>query len=164
MRSVFKFFGSRAATGRVRVVRQVSAIWDSCRALLYGGVSLGAVSVRSDSGVRGALSASALPRAAVVCGVAFALWAGAETVVFAAMGPWQDAVDALCEAFFGPIGVGLSLIAIVMGGVMFAFGEGGSKSQIAGMVFGAGLVLQAPNFLQWLGIAMGVLACGGDVA
>ena len=36
---------------------------------------------------------------------------------------------------------------------MFAFGEGGSKSALAGLVFGAGMVLAAPQFLAWLGIA-----------
>ena len=67
-------------------------------------------------------------------------------------GPWCAAVNALCKAFYGPIGQGLSLIAIIIGGLMFAFGEGGSKSQIAGLIFGSGLVLQAPAFLGWLGM------------
>ena len=102
----------------------------------------------------------------VVGALVLALWASAETVVSAAAGdgPWEQSVNALCNAFFGPIGVGLSLIAIVMGGVMFAFGEGGSKSQIAGMVFGAGLVLQAPAFLRWLMLTTrGMLMCGSMV-
>ena len=80
-----------------------------------------------------------------------------------AMGPWEGAVLALCNAFFGPIGIGLSLIAIVIGGLLFAFGEGGSKSQIAGLIFGAGLVMQAPQFLDWLGVSMTLAACGGMV-
>ena len=58
----------------------------------------------------------------------------------------------LCASFTGILGTGLSLVAIAIGGLMFAFGEGGSKSQIAGLIFGAGLVLQAPRFLMWLGI------------
>ena len=43
------------------------------------------------------------------------------------MSPWLNAVDVLQQAFTGPLARGLSLIAIVIGGLMFAFGEGGSK-------------------------------------
>ena len=39
--------------------------------------------------------------------------------------PWLQAIDVLQQAFTGPIARGLSLIAIVVGGLMFAFGEGG---------------------------------------
>ena len=45
---------------------------------------------------------------------------------------------------------GLSLIAIVVGGLMFAFGEGGSKRTLAGIVFGLGMAMGAANFLAWL--------------
>ena len=45
---------------------------------------------------------------------------------------------------------GLSLIAIVIGGLMFAFGEGGSKKALAGIVFGLGMAMGAANFLAWL--------------
>ena len=66
--------------------------------------------------------------------------------------PWEDGVEVVCKAFFGPIGKGLAIVAVVVGGLMFAFGEGGSKSAIAGLVFGAGMVLGAAQFLEWLGI------------
>ena len=78
-----------------------------------------------------------------------------EVPTFAADGPWEAGVQALCESFTGLIGQGLSLIAIIIGGLLFAFGEGGSKSQIAGLVFGAGLVLQAPAFLEFVGLMDG---------
>jgi type IV secretory pathway VirB2 component (pilin) len=45
----------------------------------------------------------------------------------------------LQAAFTGPIGRGLSLIAIVVGGLMFAFGEGGSKRALAGSELSLGL-------------------------
>ena len=45
---------------------------------------------------------------------------------------------------------GLSLIAIVIGGLMFAFGEGGSKKALAGIIFGLGMAMGAANFLTWL--------------
>ena len=84
-----------------------------------------------------------------------------DAVVFGAQGPWEVGVEALCDSFTGIIGQGLSLIAIVIGGLLFAFGEGGSKSQIAGLVFGAGLVLQAPAFLDFVGLTDTDAACDG---
>ena len=64
--------------------------------------------------------------------------------------PWTEAVGVLEAAFTGPIARGLSLIAIVVGGLMFAFGEGGSKKALAGIVFGLGMAMGAANFLAWL--------------
>ena len=64
--------------------------------------------------------------------------------------PWLDAVTVLEGAFTGPIARGLSLIAIVVGGLMFAFGEGGSKKALAGIIFGLGMAMGAANFLAWL--------------
>jgi type IV secretory pathway VirB2 component (pilin) len=69
--------------------------------------------------------------------------------VFAAS-PWEDAVQALTTAFTGPIARGLSLVAIVVGGLMFAFGEGDSKRMLAGIVFGVGMAIGAVNFMAWL--------------
>ena len=83
--------------------------------------------------------------------------------VFAGTSPWEDGVEAVCDAFFGPIGKGLAIVAVVIGGLMFAFGEGGSKSAIAGLVFGAGMVLGAAQFLEWLGVTgggLGAIECG----
>ena len=64
--------------------------------------------------------------------------------------PWLEAINVLQTAFTGPIARGLSLIAIVIGGLMFAFGEGGSKRALAGIVFGLGMAMGAANFLAWL--------------
>ena len=64
--------------------------------------------------------------------------------------PWLQAIDVLQAAFTGPIARGLSLIAIVIGGLMFAFGEGGSKKALAGIVFGLGMAMGAANFMAWL--------------
>ena len=41
--------------------------------------------------------------------------------------PWENAVNVLQTAFTGPIAKGLALVAIVVGGLTFAFGEGGGK-------------------------------------
>jgi type IV secretory pathway VirB2 component (pilin) len=64
--------------------------------------------------------------------------------------PWENAVQQLQTSFTGPIAKGLSLVAIVVGGLMFAFGEGGSKRMLAGIVFGIGMAIAAVNFLSWL--------------
>ena len=64
--------------------------------------------------------------------------------------PWVEAVNELQAQFTGPIARGLSLIAIVVGGLMFAFGEGGSKRTLAGIIFGLGMAMGAVNFLAWL--------------
>jgi hypothetical protein len=48
-------------------------------------------------------------------------------------------VQPLQTAFTGTIARGLSLVAIVIGGLMFAFGEGGNKRVFAGIMFGIGM-------------------------
>jgi type IV secretory pathway VirB2 component (pilin) len=64
--------------------------------------------------------------------------------------PWDNAVNVLKTAFTGTIATGLSLVAIVVGGLMFAYGEGQSKRMLAGIVFGIGMAVGAVNFLAWL--------------
>ena len=64
--------------------------------------------------------------------------------------PWENAVNVLQTAFTGPIAKGLALVAIVVGGLTFAFGEGGRKRTFAGIVFGLGMAVLAVNFLTWL--------------
>jgi type IV secretory pathway VirB2 component (pilin) len=67
-----------------------------------------------------------------------------------AQSPWENAVTVLQAAFTGPIARGLSLVAIVVGGLMFAFGEGESKRLLAGIIFGVGMAIGAVNFMSWL--------------
>src|SRR5215471_1708972 len=55
--------------------------------------------------------------------------------------PWTQAVQALQTAFTGPIATGLALVAIVVGGLMFAFGEGAAKRTLAGVIFGVGMAV-----------------------
>jgi type IV secretion system protein TrbC len=64
--------------------------------------------------------------------------------------PWDQAVQVLQTAFTGSIAKGLSLVAIVVGGLMFAFGEGHSKKALAGIIFGVGMAIGAVNFMAWL--------------
>ena len=64
--------------------------------------------------------------------------------------PWETAVNVLMTAFTSTIARGLSLVAIVVAGLTFAFGEGGSKRVLAGVLFGVGMAIAAVNFLAWL--------------
>ena len=64
--------------------------------------------------------------------------------------PWENAVSVLQQAFTSTIARGLSLVAIVVAGLTFAFGEGGSKRVLAGVLFGVGMAIAAVNFLAWL--------------
>src|SRR6202047_499407 len=64
--------------------------------------------------------------------------------------PWEEAGNVLQTAFTGTIARGLSLVAIVVSGLTFAFGEGGSKRVLAGVLFGVGMAIAAVNFLAWL--------------
>lgn len=70
--------------------------------------------------------------------------------VLAQPAPWERAASNLEQTFTGPLARSLALVAIVIGGLMFMFGEGGAKRQISGIVFGGGLALFATQFLTWL--------------
>jgi type IV secretion system protein TrbC len=85
-----------------------------------------------------------------ICAVGMSLLLAAP--VFAQQGnsPWENAVNVLQQAFTSTIARGLSLVAIVVAGLTFAFGEGGSKRILAGVLFGVGMAIAAVNFLSWL--------------
>jgi type IV secretory pathway VirB2 component (pilin) len=71
------------------------------------------------------------------------------SLVFA-QSPWERAAQNLELSFTGPLARSMALVAIVIGGLMFMYGEGGAKRQISGIVFGGGLALFAAQFLTWL--------------
>ena len=71
------------------------------------------------------------------------------TVAYA-QAPWERAASNLALTFTGPLARSLALVAIVIGGLMFMFGEAGAKRQISGIVFGGGLALFSAQFLAWL--------------
>src|SRR5579862_5875679 len=89
---------------------------------------------------------SLMRRATLVTLVAL-LWM--PTLAFA-QSPWERAAGNLATTFTGPLARSLALVAIVIGGLMFMFGEAGAKRQISGIVFGGGLALFAAQFLLWL--------------
>jgi type IV secretion system protein TrbC len=55
--------------------------------------------------------------------------------------PWENAVNLVQQAFTSTIARGLSLVAIVVAGLTFAFGEGGSKRILAGVLFGVEMAM-----------------------
>jgi type IV secretory pathway VirB2 component (pilin) len=76
-------------------------------------------------------------------------WLLLPAVAFA-QSPWERAASNLATTFTGPLARSLALVAIVIGGLLFMFGEQGAKRQISGIVFGGGLALFATQFLAWL--------------
>jgi type IV secretory pathway VirB2 component (pilin)/type IV secretory pathway TrbD component len=78
-----------------------------------------------------------------------------------AQSPWERAASNLERTFTGPLARSLALVAIVIGGLMFMFGEAGAKRGIAGIVFGGGLTLFAAQFLVWLFWRVRPVFCGG---
>lgn len=73
----------------------------------------------------------------------------APTVLFG-QSPWERAAFNLEASFTGPLARSLALVAVVLGGLTFMFGEQGAKRQLSGIVFGGGLALFAGQFLVWL--------------
>jgi type IV secretion system protein TrbC len=80
----------------------------------------------------------------------FALLLAAPAFAQQGASPWENAVSVLQTAFTSTIARGLSLVAIVVAGLTFAFGEGGSKRVLAGVLFGVGMAIAAVNFLAWM--------------
>ena len=72
------------------------------------------------------------------------------SIIVHGQSPWERAASNLETTFTGPLARSLALVSIVIGGLMFMFGEGGAKRQISGIVFGGGLALFAAQFLAWL--------------
>ena len=72
------------------------------------------------------------------------------TILAQGLSPWENAVTQLQQIFTGTIARALSIVAVVIGGLMFAFGEGGSKRAMAGIIFGVGMAMAAAQFVVWL--------------
>ena len=89
-------------------------------------------------------------RASLVGALTVAVIVALPAIAFAQASPWERAASNLEATFTGPLARSLALVAIVIGGLMFMFGEGGAKRQISGIVFGGGLALFAAQFLAWL--------------
>ncbi len=68
--------------------------------------------------------------------------------------PWRgslstQAAHVLPAAFTGPIAIVLALVAIIVGGPMFVFGESAAQRRLAGVIFGVGMAVEAVNLVSW---------------
>jgi Flp pilus assembly CpaF family ATPase len=81
-----------------------------------------------------------------VFSILFGLLLAAPAFAQTTTSPWENAVGVLQQAFTSTIARGLSLVAIVVSGLTFAFGEGGSKRVLAGVLFGVGMAIAAVKF------------------
>ena len=64
--------------------------------------------------------------------------------------PWLDTIDAIKKVMTGDIAKAIGSIAVLVGGLMIAFGEGGSKRTVAALLLGLGIALTAVNFVDWM--------------
>jgi type IV secretion system protein VirB2 len=64
--------------------------------------------------------------------------------------PFDSGFNSLQNLFTGTIAKVASLIAIVIGGYMFAHGEAGAKRNLAAVAAGTGIAVMATNILSWL--------------
>ena len=75
---------------------------------------------------------------------------GSALTVYGQTDPWSNAATKLGQIFSGPIAKGLALVALVVGGLQLAFGDGSSSRTVSGIIFGLGLALGAASFMAWL--------------
>jgi type IV secretion system protein TrbC len=120
------------------------------RTSLYPCVATKSKSVRSQMNRALRLAKSFLRYSHRFGTIVFTLFLAAPVFAQAGNSPWENAVQVLQTAFTSTIARGLSLVAIVVSGLTFAFGEGGSKRVLAGVLFGVGMAIAAVNFLAWL--------------
>ncbi len=64
--------------------------------------------------------------------------------------PFDTGISNVSTLFTGTAAKAGSLIAVVLGGLGFAFGDPGAKKSLAGVAFGVGIALMAANVISWL--------------
>src|SRR4051812_24079380 len=67
-----------------------------------------------------------------------------------AASPWLNAATVLKDELSGPLARALSVVAVVISGLTFAYGEGDAKRLFAGVLFGSAMAVWATPFLAWL--------------
>ena len=72
--------------------------------------------------------------------------------------PWSKAASGICNLFVDLVGPALAIVLVIVIGLTYAGGEGGSKSTIAYLVFGLGMVVLAPQFITFF--FGGTINCG----
>ena len=64
--------------------------------------------------------------------------------------PFDSGISNISDLFTGTLARAGSLIAVILGGLGFAFGDPGAKKNLAGVAFGVGIALLAANVISWL--------------
>ena len=85
---------------------------------------------------------------------------GAEAATTPADTPWGKAALGFCGLMVGIVGKALAVVALVYAGVTYSFGEGASKTMLASVIFGAGMVLLAPAMLNFFFGDTGITVAG----
>ena len=99
--------------------------------------------------------------ALLLCVVVLLLASSSEVWALAASStPWGKAALGICGLFVGVVGKALAVVALIYAGVTYSFGEGASKTMLAGVVFGAGMVLMAPQMLSFFFGDTGIMVSG----
>ena len=96
----------------------------------------------------------------LLCAAAVLLLAAAPVLAQGAA-PWEGPICVVARSLSGPVAKAVAVIAIVITGLMVAFGElGGVFKSLLGLVFGVSFALLAD---QWLGLirAGATTACLG---
>ena len=75
--------------------------------------------------------------------------------------PWGKAALGFCGLMVGIVGKALAVVALIYAGVTYSFGEGASKTMLASVVFGSGMVLLAPQMLSFFFGDAGITVTGG---
>ncbi len=71
------------------------------------------------------------------------------TMAFA-QSPWETAATRLQNSFQGTLATALSIVAVIVGGFVVAFGDGAAKRVLAGIIAGVAMVIGASNWITWL--------------
>ncbi len=64
--------------------------------------------------------------------------------------PFDAGITNVQTLFTGTVAKAVSLIAVVLGGLSFAFGDPGAKKGLAMLAIGIGVALMAANVIAWL--------------
>lgn len=64
--------------------------------------------------------------------------------------PFDTGIANVSTLFTGVVARFASLIAVVMGGLGFAFGDPGAKKNLSAVAFGVGIALLAAQVISWL--------------
>ena len=64
--------------------------------------------------------------------------------------PWVATINKIRDMFTGDLAAACSVIAVCIGGIMFAFGEGAHKRTIALLILGVGMALSAVQVVEWM--------------